>query len=101
MDTQTLPTELKRAMAITDKLYKAIGLAKKFKLQKLNFDIADAEELVEILNNSFSSLQKYEGLELHDFDNTLPVPSTEPSQPKRVTKYSWNTDHVGGYLQGP
>lgn len=60
MDEPTNYSELLRAKQLADKLHSAILLAKHFKQAKVKLDLADAEELTQLL---FDSLRTIEGIE--------------------------------------
>ncbi len=81
MQTQQLPTELQRAQHLSKKLQNAIGIAKRFKLHKASIDIEEAQELIDLLEDSLKTAMQF-GVDLQEFDGTIQPPSRV--QPKRI-----------------
>ena len=71
-----LPSELQRAQVLTDRLNSALRLAKNFKRSKASLDIADVEELIQLLADSIRTAKEFD---LVEFDGTIrPTPRIPP-----------------------
>lgn len=57
-DDLELSPELKRAEVLSNKLHKAAGTARRFGLRKAILDVEDAEELVQLLEDSLRSARE-------------------------------------------
>jgi hypothetical protein len=66
-----LPSELQRAAHLLNKLRSGLHLAKRFDQPSVRLDIADCEELAELLADSLRTAKQYE---LFEFDHSVPLP---------------------------
>jgi hypothetical protein len=75
--TQQLPSELQRAAHLLNKLRSGLHLAKRFDQPSVRLDIADCEELAELLADSLRTAKQYE---LFEFDHSVPLPQKLPQK---------------------
>ncbi len=72
-----LPHEIERAKALTDRLHKSVGLCKRFKLQRVQLNVEDAEELLQLLSDSLRTISEFD---LVEYDGTC-KPAQRPNLP--------------------
>lgn len=61
-----LPSELQRAEHLSDRLYSAVRVAKHFRETTVRLDLNEAEELLQLLNDSLRSIKTVSNLQEHD-----------------------------------
>jgi hypothetical protein len=63
-----LPSELQRAEHLCNRLHKAISIAKQCKQPKAAIEIAEAEELLQLISDSLRTAQQFN---LVEFDGSI------------------------------
>lgn len=67
----SLPSELQRAQELSNRLANALRLANDFKLDKASLSKEDAEELIQLLEDSLKTAKQFG---LYEFDGTIKPP---------------------------
>lgn len=74
----TLPKELELATTLTNRLYSAFCIARKYNLSRVAISVEDAEQLLVLLSDSLKTIEQHN---LVEFDSSI-----KPPTQKRLTQ---------------